>query len=799
MSVVANYTFDSDAEGFSAGSRTASEGADFDTGYLSVPTATTASKSHTAITSGVFRVSFFVRIADTDTASDATKNDFFYILPTSGAVSSANSITTIAISRNSMTSDIISLQRRDSSAFVEFIQPYRGGWFKISVVANFASATFNLYLNDVLWERNIAWANAAATDFSRVAVLAGASSPGITVDEIVIETSPTNPTESVLVDHTFVGGTGEIEDSAPTTNTRSINPQNWKIPDDTSNFGGFTLGANGAQPDASKECFALIRCVAQGIEEIEFQSSVAGVIDFGMMIRAWEGMNQGGAGYLRVRGGAINTIALFLPTATGTLTQVAVTALTPSANTTYTLKVEMRGREYACSYKAAAMDSGSYTVAFTHTVINSATGGRGLLSEEQGGPVIITSAGATDNYVRRYRFTGAVPAAEINPTVGGYQLNLAYGSVRELYFSGSGGATKNLFWSKGIQCGHRSRADMGNYVCQQQTIYNGTHVKAYRQRAQNTTEYQVLGESDVYFTLLRRGLWVSDRTTVGGTTENIAPDLDMHKIHFDSNYKVLAATGTSVSDLTDTGAGYHDWREDIGSSANAALPLSFQRLTAFGSGNQARITSTIGSNLNWSGSVHNLTHKMRGNGDPISQAVARYSANLVHATAYEVYRAYRLECASGLSLDSDTLIDWRDDYKTPAALSFTTGAIKTNAAGDLNTDGFNERHGWYEITCSGGTADFTVPVTSGSPRYYPAFRLHSWTNTNVALEIDGVAATPGTDYVIEDMGGSVGILQVLSVLTADTDLTLASSSASLLMFLVNKRGNRQALIGGRQG
>lgn len=784
MSTVANYTFDTDAEGFSAGSRTASEGADFDTGYLTVPTNTTASKSHTAISSGVFRVDFHFRVDDTGTAADATKTDFFYLLPTSGAVSSANSITAIAISRSTSqgaSTELVSLQRRDSSAFVEFVRPYRIGWFKISIVADFTAKTFDLYVNDALWEKGVAWANNSAADFSRVVVLTGSASPGIIIDEILIQDAWTLPTESVLVDHTFVSGSGEIEDSTPTTNTRSINGQNWKIPDDTANFGGFTLGANGAAPDSSKECFAYMRCVAEGIVEMEFKSSVAGTIYFGLLVRGWEGPTQGGAVNFRWYGGASNTLNLIIPDSTSVNQTAQTASLTPSANTTYTLKVEMRGRVYICSYKAAAMDSGSYTVAYTHTVTDSATGGRGVLSEEHCGPIVATTLGATDNYIRRFRFTGRVPTGEATPTIGSYQTNLCRGSVRELYHSSSGGATKNLFLSKGIQYGHRSRADMGNYNCAQQTIYNGTHVKAYRQRGQNTTEYQVLGESDCYITFFRNRIWVSDRTTAGGNSENLAPDFDLHKIHFNGSYKALGPTGTTISDLTDTA--YHDWRTDLD---NKDLPLCVQRLTGFGSGNQVRLTSVIRNNQNWgaTGGSNDLTHKMKGNCDPISHAVGRLNAEITHGTAYECGRAYLVECANGLALDDDTLIDFRDDVNTPATLSATVGSLKTNASGDIDTDGFNERHGWYEWTCSGGLASFTIPVTSGSPRYYPAIRLNSWTNTNTSVSIDGTPGVSGMDYVIDDLGGSVGLLQILSVRSANTDIVVSAPvNASRLLLL----------------
>jgi hypothetical protein len=421
MAVLLNATFATDAEGFDAGSRIAAEGADFNTGHFQIPTNTTASKSFTAITSGIFRVDFWFRVTDTETDAGATKNTFFYLLPTAGAISSANSITAILLSRNTAdgaTSTLIGLQYRNNAGFVAWPQIHpinRGAWVKIGIVGNFTGDVFNIYFNDVLWLRSVAWANAAAADFSRVVILNGTAGPATDFDEIRVESAWVLPTESVMIDHDFTtGATGNISATSPTTQTRSINTQPWKIPDDQTTFGKFTLGSNGGAPDTTKQCVALQRCRPEGIFEGEFQSSVAGTIYFGIKFRVWAGLDTDSFFLVRILGGATNTMVLFQG---GTSLQSA--AFTPAANTTYSLKVEVRGRYIECYRKAAALDSGSYTLIYTHLVNSNATGGRGLLSEEHAGPFIATTAGlgATDNYARRFRFTGALPTTRVNPAI----------------------------------------------------------------------------------------------------------------------------------------------------------------------------------------------------------------------------------------------------------------------------------------------------------------------------------------------------------------------------------------------
>lgn len=766
MATVLDLHFNSDVEGFSAGTWTNSAGSaliDGAAGALQVGAGVTAAKDFTNITSGTSRVDLWLKSTGTSTpASNGTT--LIYLLANGATVASATSICTIGLDRSINAAYFQPTYRNNSGTFTNW--PGTTGmlrvdsYFKVSFVVNHTAKTVDLYFGDVLWIRAIPWVDTSVAGLGRIAVVGQSSAENTWIDDILV-TSDWTAGESVLVDHTFVGGSGEIEASTPTTASRGAAAQPWKIADDTATYGAFTLGANGAAPDASKKCLALQRVCQDGIIEIEFRTSVAGTTYIGMQFRFWDypTASLGGGGAFRISGTNWN---LYLPDRTGTLQIVQTgTIAALSANTTYTLKLECRGRYYICSYKAAALTAGSYTELVAHAATSSATGGRGMLIEELAGPFIDTGVGATDNYVRRFRFTGAIPATDVSKTIGSYTWEVNSGSIKSFLSTGSAAPTRNLFWSRGIQYGHRSSADSVG-APQSAGIYDSANVYAVHQTAQNITEYEWLGYTDLYVTLLRRGPWVSDHIYAGAVTENFAPDMDLRPELWSKSFLTINASGAASSQSDAT---LHDWTVYGGSGA---LPKGNQSLTAYGSGNEVALSQIVLPVTNAGGSVWGLTSKYEGNGDPISRACSVDPVSLSAGTNYRVARAFLARTAT--VLDSTLLGALRDDLATPASIvTFTTGSLKTNAGGDGNTDGFNERHGWYEINCSGGVCNFTFPVASGT-RFYPAFRLSSWTNTNTGLKINGSYAVPDTDYVIDDLGGGVGLLQLLSDRTANTTI-----------------------------
>ena len=776
MAVLVDEDFSEDAGGFSAGSQVASEGADYTDGYLSIPGNTTSSKTFTAVTSGNAYCSFWVNPGAADLAANDTTSTFVYFLPTAGAVSSANSVATLLIGKNSArdaTASRWTLEYRTDSAILRvhvdapLVKFAWSQWFKFAVNVDLDAGTYDLYINDVLWIAAIPIPNAAAADFSRVVILnnTAAANPCL-FDNIYVESGWSVTDDDVtVVEHDFTADSGQVEALTPDTNNRNIHNQPWRIADDTTTYGAFqTSGSNGLAPDASKHDGALIQCLANGVMETEWQTSVADDIYLGTLFRRWGGIETSESFYFRYYSeGAALWVLAYAGTAVATSD-----AVTLSANTTVTLKVEVRGRYVLCSVKEAAMDAGSYTLLFTH-LIDSIADGKGQLSEEHCGffmPMATAGIGA-DNYVRKFRFTGTVPSQETSVVVSDNTWKLCPGSVREWYQADTVLPQRNLFWSKGIQLGHRSNADMGNHVIVQATEFSGDNVKSYKQRGINVSEIEIAGIAEIWATFTRRGVWCSEGLIVMDDEQNFAPDLDLHGGLWDPDLKTIGPTGDAVDD---SDSPFHDWTEH---HVDKALPLGIQSLTAHASGNQVRLTEVARSIVALTGNVHDLQSKFRGRGDPISRIVlTRREANIVDLTHYRCGRFLFVQ-SGALSLDDSLLETLRDDIASPAAFTFTTGSAKTDAVGDTDADGFNERFGWYEVTAEDRSVDCTLVVDSIT-REYPQIRI-SGASANSPVLLDGSAAIEGTDYVLDGLGDGTVLLQILSSVSSDLQITVLSN------------------------
>ena len=781
MATVLDLKFTTNTEGFDAGSRNAGEGEDFANGFFQIPAGTgsnvVATKTFTAISSGIFRVDFWYRMTDSTSIANDTSSTFFYLLPTAGTGASANSIITIILSRNSSSHGATSTQAgicyRDGSGAtfnsLNNISPiYKGAWHKLSVVANFTTHKCDLYFNDILWTRNLDWANASAADFSRIIILNGAAAPITDFDSILVTSDWALPTETVLIDDDFTTGSGAIENTNPSTDDRNIYPQPWLVPT-ASGLGGFTRSSNGLVPASNAVCYSLVRGLAEGILEGTFKTSVSGVINFGILSRAWSG-NVADRFYLRYSSAASAGQKLAIIQDSYFVAASDGTGVTFSNNTVYTLKLEMRGR-YLWAYVKQA--SGAYQLQFGGPILihDAASGSRGMTSEENMGPCVVTTVGATDNYALRFTFTGYKRPEHHNATVGNYTVNSDPGSIRELYVVNSYKPTRNLFWSKGIQHGHRATADAFNYAGAHAVTYNSSNLVMIRQRSLNVNEVQMISSAECYITLLRRGPVLDDAMFVYITGLSCAPDHDFRPDMTQGSYRIAGATGSSTL-LSDSPS--HLFRDDM---TGAALPLSVQRTSTFGTGNEIRFTGTLTNIANYTAANNQFSHKISNDGDPISHLFP-HNYTLTAQTNYEAGRYYLIESGSGLTLSDTVITDFRDDIKVPATLSFTLGSLKTNAAGDYNTNGYNERHGWHEITCSSGKATFTLPVSSGK-RHGPAFRLHSHTlSTNPTVYINSSLAVADTDYVWDDIGDGTGVLQLLSNRTSSTTIEITQHVAS---------------------
>jgi hypothetical protein len=776
MTVLLNATFATGLDGFDAGTQIAAEGQNFETGYLSVPVATTATRSFTAISSGVFRVDWYVKVDDSSTSSgNNTKNQEIFLLPTAGAISAANSITTITLSRSTAdgaNSLRYNLRRQTGAGEATFAaeSTWRRGdyWFKMSVVGNFSGTTFDTYLNDVLWETGLSWGNAAAADFSRIVIQCESAAPTLLVDSVRVESNWVLPTETLLVSDDFTTQAGlEIEDTTPAINTRSIHPQPWKIAD-VSTTGAFTRDATGLIPDTAKNpCLALIQCGPEGIFETDWTTATSGVIYIGLLCRGWEGQADGGDGYIILRyrsdASAGEQLRVFQGAQALVSSDGTAGGITWSLNTPYTLKAVIRGR-FGWFYVNDQLQFGGPVE----------LGDRGLLSEEHAGPLIITFFGSVTNRCTAFRYTGraALPGAE-TVAFGSLTFRLEPGGIREFYHAGHPLPERNLFWSKGIQCSHVSAADLGNYDIEQETLIDATNVKCFRQRSVCLSEDDLSAAGELFFTLLRRGPWIDDRLLylTNESGRNFTPDQDFRTELWSLSHLVADATGPS-SQVTITQP--QDFTVEL---ETVGLPKAIQAITTT-PGDKVRMTMVVLPVENVAALTSSCTSKSLGNGDPTSLAFNINGASLTVGQTYEVSRAYLIEAGSGLTLDDDTITSFRDDFATPATLTFSAGTLNTSQDGDFNNDGFNERFGWHEVNCAAsGGANVTMLLGSVAMRHSPAIRLHNYTlGSNPDVRLLG---NEDPDYVFDDLGDGTAILQLLVNMTGDTDIIVEAQEPIL--------------------
>jgi hypothetical protein len=774
-----NATFATDLDGFNAGTRVAAEGEDYATGYLSIGPGVTATKSFSAVSSGVFRTEFFYKVPHTgaSTIASALADTVIYFLPTAGAVSLANSITTFTISREEAKSSVdnrfYSLRHHSSAgdAEVSTLADWRvceTGWIKISFVANFADQTYDIYINNVLWERQFTWANAAAADFSRIVIVSGASAPATLLDTITVERDWALPVETLLVEDDFTLSPGEeIEDTTPVTDNRGLNPQPWSIPAQVSGtYGSFTRTVNGLQGDTAKSnVHALYRCGPEGIFEADWTSASTGNIYIGLVIRLWA--SAAAKLTLRYRSNATagNELALFLSTqgASQTLAESDGTAggVTWAANTPYTLKMEARGRFIWCYVNDELQFGGPIQ-----------EGDRGLLSEENAGPFMVSTGafGAVTNYCTAFRYYGRVFPTSHTALIGPLTFRVETGSVRELYDSRLPAPTRNLFWSKGIQGGHLSEADFGNYGVAQEVIYESDNIVSLREKSVSISDSEVSGAAEIYYTFSRRGAWLTDqmeRMTNNGT-QNITPDQDFRADLWSRDYMVCTSTGAALPLTIEAPQQFQDQIID------ATWPKGAQLITS-SDGIKMQWTQVFNDILNLSTVENSISSKLVGDGDPFSCAHSVNGNATLRNTLYNIARCYLVRTGEDLTLDSDVLTGFRDDIATPATITFYTGTLKTDATGDADVDGFNELHGWYEVNCT--PQGLRIDFLKGDPvlRFYPIFRLHSYSLVSPKVSIDGDIGVDGVDYVLDDFEDGTAILQILSDITEDTSVVVTET------------------------
>ncbi|MBL8027409.1 MAG: DNRLRE domain-containing protein, partial [Fibrobacteres bacterium] len=160
--------------------------------------------------------------------------------------------------------------------------------------------------------------------------------------------------------------------------------------------------------------------------------------------------------------------------------------------------------------------------------------------------------------------------------------------------------------------------------------------------------------------------------------------------------------------------------------------------------------------------------------------------NYFNSSASVVKQSYYLDMSRDDLADADTLEAMVKDKQYPSILNdFRTGTLKTNAAGDLNSDGFNEREGVYELQCdaASGEAYFWFNKDSiARPRYMPAFKVNGYTWAHAPTKVMLI-----TQYerVIDTCYASKG----------DVNISLVNAGASgYLVFQLNRIINGPCVI-----
>ncbi|MBL8028677.1 MAG: DNRLRE domain-containing protein, partial [Fibrobacteres bacterium] len=143
-----------------------------------------------------------------------------------------------------------------------------------------------------------------------------------------------------------------------------------------------------------------------------------------------------------------------------------------------------------------------------------------------------------------------------------------------------------------------------------------------------------------------------------------------------------------------------------------------------------------------------------------------------------VRQSYYLDMSRDDITDADTLEAMIKDKQYPSVLNdFRTGTLKTNAAGDLNSDGFNEREGVYELQCDAASGEayfwFNKDATTRQ-RYMPAFKVNGYTWTHAPTKVMLITEF---ERVIDTCYASKG----------DVNISLVNAGASgYLVFQLNR-------------
>lgn len=789
--------FVSDVSSFTGGGAvySSADGADFQPGLVSFTTSNTGNRAILSFEEqsvGHTIVSFCYKITDTLAPTNSTSgDDFIYCLPSAtdaNAAVSNNGVTAFNFSRNTAnggSTTNVTLMYRDSTNFKSVYYNRRGNWFRVTIDIDHAADTFDLYVDGRLFIRNVGSANNGQATIGKIVILHQSSSTVTLFDDFKIESNAEglDVYDNLLIEHDFTTSlNGEIETLYTDVDNRSIYPQLWKIPDNTT-FGAFTVNANGAVADSNKQCGALIRATSEGKVEVDFKAASSGKIGGSILDRVWAGFDNDS--YIELRYDKSNTgaeLRLYQGT-TGLGSGVTPddnAATTAGSN--YTLGIVRRGRVLDAYFNGVL--EYSYTI--------TGTGNRGQLSEEHAGFYIDTRTSGlnldTTNYVRAIRIYGyppktndGSPKTDLPPvrhyvTIGNMKYGVEADGVKFASCSDYIDPHANLGWSKFIQFAHLSEADPNVYGSRSEQLYSGNKLKSFHFMSNNMREDTFLGTGCFAFcTITPRGVWVREGLTYwASSTSDYAPDHDFRTELWSDIIKSTKRTSTGVITNYSVTKGFDDWNTDW-SSANSG---SFQVITNNGSGNKVLLTSYIGQKGgNLDTNFLRLASKRLGCLDPMSIAFSYYRDTLSNGDSVVTSRCILFDVGPGVT-DSNTFrTNLLNDLEQPAILSVLRGTLVTNADGDSNNDGFNEQYGWYEVTANNSSLLFLFDGVTDRVR--PQLHISNMLVPS-SIFVDGVPQVEGTDYWWTDDGSNGILIGFYNTINSDAIISITKQRFNIL-------------------
>lgn len=764
MSTLLSEDFASDVSAFggSGAAYSSAEGPDFQAGIADFSTnngSDRATLTFTEQSSGFTQIGFWVKVGDTNTVSGAGLSSFIYFAPSASdpnSVTSATSATSLNVGRdsgsNGATSTRWRAQHRNSSSYQDGYLMLRDDWHHFEFELDHANNTYDFYTDGRLIAKNQACSNSGSATVGQIIFLNQSASATTLIDRVRVTNSATSraaASTTLLLSHDLELDAGQIEALTPELDLRNVFPQPWKVPDDTTSFGAFTVDSNGAVPDSNKLCGALVRGTSESWVRLHCTAASSGTIGADALARVWAGLGSDSfltSSYDKSRTTSNNELQLRQgSTSLGNVTPDDNASIT--AGVDYTIDLIPMGR-----YLIARVNG---TQEIAHTITSTGTGARGQLSEEHIGFMIDTRSGnqnlGATNYIRKIEIFGNAPRVLYDDSdalalrkevvqVGNYTMVFEAEGLLELYDSSNDNPQRNLVHSKGIQAGHLATADPNKQAARFKRHYKGPDVSSWVFRTHNLREEEYVGYStEMHTTVTPRGVYIRESLIYySEDNDNYTLDHDFRTELWSNTwaYTGRAANGTKASGTPTKG--FADWSQHLSASSAIAAQVV---TTGTNKTLCTMVTGQRGGDL--PADSHRLYAKRVGNLDPFSIAMDYAGSGLDVGDVLTTSQIVMYESGTSVAANQSFREAILDDFEQPAALTVTTGSLNTAADGDDDTDGYNERHGWYELTASSNAVAFAFDNVTDRVR--PQFHVASMTTVGTVL-VDGTAQTLDTDY-----------------------------------------------------